>query len=394
MKGKLILLIVILSCCQSSKKKESGFMSELPVIDVSKNYPEKIIRLQDIADIEYIPLETTDDVLLGQNCVISYISDKYIIVYESLMKHDIFVFDRNGKNISHFNRKGQGGEEYSTIWPGGVVFDDKTEEIFVFASDRVVVYSLQGKFKRKFTTSGLYITRAFSFDDESLLVYIEQFDDIIENPYRLISKKDGSLIAVLEINLPVRYSNRVSLPIEFADGQMGTTISNIYIFYNMQWGNDFVIADISSDTIYRLTSKRELTPILVRKPSVHFSEPRKVWTSYFTTDKFILLQTYVLDLKALENNIKSSPVTLIHDFETGETNRVKFNDVDLFSTMWLPLAVVVGPNDLPKNTTALLFDPSLLKMFEKGNLLKGRLKELVSNLDEDDNPVVAIYKFK
>ena len=52
MKGKLILLIVILSGCQSSKKKESGFMSELPVIDVSKNYPEKIIRLQDIADIE------------------------------------------------------------------------------------------------------------------------------------------------------------------------------------------------------------------------------------------------------------------------------------------------------------------------------------------------------
>jgi len=400
---KIFFLILVLAGCQSGNK-ESGQTKELPVIDISKNYPEKTIMLQDVADIEYIPLETTDDVLLNQYCQISYISDKYIIVYESLLSNDIFVFDRKGKIISHFNRKGQGGEEYSAIWPGGVVFDDKTEEIFVFAPDRIVVYSLNGKFIRKITPTDLNINRAFSFDDESLLVYFEDYRKLLENttenpnrlisPYRLISKKDGSLIAVLNVNLPVIYSYMVSIPIEFADGQMGTSAAKIDVLYNMQYGDDYVIADRSSDTIYRLTSKRELTPILVRKPSVHSSEPRTIWTSYFTTEKFILLQTYILDLKALEKNIKKEPVTLIHDFETGETNRVKFNDVELFSTMWLPAGVIVGPCDLPKNTTAILLEPSLLKRFEKGNLLKGMLKELVSNLDEDDNPVVAIYKFK
>ena len=60
----------------------------LPVIDVLKNYPNKEIKIQDIADIEYVRLETTDDVLLSGHGSISdvsqlaYVSDKFIVIYE------------------------------------------------------------------------------------------------------------------------------------------------------------------------------------------------------------------------------------------------------------------------------------------------------------------------
>ena len=85
----------------------------LPVFDFSKNYPQKKMRLQEMADIEYVPLETTDDILLSDGAVLSAVTDKYILVHET--RHgDIFVFDRNtGKLYSHFNHKGQSGQEYT-----------------------------------------------------------------------------------------------------------------------------------------------------------------------------------------------------------------------------------------------------------------------------------------
>ena len=54
----------------------------LPVFDFTKDYPQKKLRLQDIANIEYVPLETAADVLLGGSSVLSAITDKYILVHE------------------------------------------------------------------------------------------------------------------------------------------------------------------------------------------------------------------------------------------------------------------------------------------------------------------------
>ena len=83
-----IFLSVMLFGCRflGSQKPKAG---DLPVIDVSKTYPKKEIRLQDIADIEYIPLETTDDVLLDRT-VLSYLSDKYIIAHDFCLKENGF----------------------------------------------------------------------------------------------------------------------------------------------------------------------------------------------------------------------------------------------------------------------------------------------------------------
>ena len=46
-----IILLILWGCQSGNQKPETG---NLPVIDLSKNYPKKEIRLQDIADIENI----------------------------------------------------------------------------------------------------------------------------------------------------------------------------------------------------------------------------------------------------------------------------------------------------------------------------------------------------
>ena len=46
------------SLCVSGMWKDKQSTNELITVDVTKNYPEKELTLQDFMDVEYIPLET------------------------------------------------------------------------------------------------------------------------------------------------------------------------------------------------------------------------------------------------------------------------------------------------------------------------------------------------
>jgi hypothetical protein len=332
MKIKNLILLASLFLTGSQAINPQSKTGSLPVFDISKKYPEKKIRLQDIADMEYVPLETTDDILLSDRAILSYVSDKYILVHEP-QHGDIFVFNRNGKIHSHFNHRGQSGWEY--IWIGaGTVFDEKNEEIFV-CSNSIQVYSLSGEYRRTLKINTLpYGKKVFNFDDEALLVYDDvEVDPGIKskpatNPYSLVSKKDGSTVSVLDIHLPERYSTRIA-QIE-PNNRWRPLI--LYFTQSMYHGQDFMIADISSDTLYLLTRNRKLTPVLTRKPSVHASaDPKTIWTTLLTTDKFILLGTIPL----VYNKGGRVPV-FMYEFETGETSEAPIFDAEFNVRRWSP----------------------------------------------------------
>lgn len=381
----LILLVsffLVGSQAVSSQTKTGN----LPVIDFSKTFPKKEVRLQDIADIEYIPLETTDDILLSGMASLSYVSDKYILIHE-FMQGDIFVFNRNGQLYSHFNHKGQSGQEY--LWmAGGTVFDEKNQEIFV-CSQAIQVYSLKGEYKRTLKVNTIVNEmKVLNFDDNTLLLY----EDIIidpdvksktkTKPYSLISKKDGSVVAILDIHIPKRYS---ITSIARTDDKKWQSIK-LFFPSNLLHGQDFMIADISSDTLFLLSRNRELTPLLTRKPSVHASEPRKIWTITLTTDKFMLIGLITLDFKSKGGQIP----TLMYAFETGETSNISILDADDGMRKWRSDK---SPT-IAKNTTAeLVQTSSLIKAYNKKQL-KGDVEKLAKTLTEDDNPVVRIIKFK
>ena len=84
----------------------------LPQIDVNEEYPEKEIFLQDVADIEYIPLETNEEMLFQGT--IAAVSDKGILGV-SQQGGKLFLFDRDGKAKNLICRKGDGPEEYNVI---------------------------------------------------------------------------------------------------------------------------------------------------------------------------------------------------------------------------------------------------------------------------------------
>ena len=392
----LVILTSILIIGSQAIKPQSKTGGELPLIDISKQYPKKQKRLQDMADIEYIPLETTDDVLLSDKSVLAYVSDKYILVYD-WESCDIYVFNRSGKIYSHFNRKGQSGREFVMIGGGGaigkkgVIFDEKNEEIFVCTySESIQVYSLNGEHKRTLKVSTLDSrSKVFNFDDETLLCYDDFQLDLTKksnpntNPYSLISKKDGSLISVFDIHLPERNATYV---IESSETNMsGTQTITVRVLgfpSSMNYGQDFMIADISSDTLYLLTQNKELTPLLTRKPSSH-ADPKILWVHLLTTDKFIILSKILLDFKG------GGMPHLIYEFETGEISEWSILDVELRQGWSQGTTPAIA-----KNMTAELIWPSSIIAAYKAKQLKGDVAKLAKTLDEEDNPIVRIIKFK
>ena len=61
MKVNLISVVLLFALAGCGKDKQST--DELVTINVNKDYPEKELILQDIMDVEYIALETTDQFL-------------------------------------------------------------------------------------------------------------------------------------------------------------------------------------------------------------------------------------------------------------------------------------------------------------------------------------------
>lgn len=370
--------------------KAESKTDKLPVVDFSKEYPKKEFLLQDIADISYVPLETTDDVLLSNRAVLSCVTDNYILVHE-FTRGDVFLFDRAGKIISHFSHKGPSGQEYPWIGSAGTILDEKNKEIYV-CSRSIQVYSLTGEYKRTLKINTLDVDRkVFNFNDDALLVY----DDIIiepsyanktkKSPYRLISKKDGTDIQNLDMFYPVRYSNQMAIETE-----KGWSSVILWSPDNKFYGKDFMIADMSSDTLLLLTQDKKLTPILRRKPSVHDTDPKLVWQTYLTTDRFVIIGALSLDF-----NSKGGPIPMyMYNFETKDIFRPTFLDAEFGMSEWSMGMALGGATATAKNVHAgLVQAESIINAYNKKQLNESATK-FAANLDVEDNFVVRIIKFK
>ena len=208
---KKIHWLIFISALLISGCKEEQSVSDLIRVDVlDTSYPEKELFIQDFMDVEYIPLETTDE-FINQGFV-QDVGEKYILVKNRKDNGDVFVYDRKGKALHKFNRKGQGPEEYVNIL--GMVLDEKNEEIFINShhTQRILVYDLYGNYKRTLKhqvgkgslesnpySSDLssFYWEVYNYDDNNLICY-DFLND--KTPFVLVSKKDGSITK--KINIP------------------------------------------------------------------------------------------------------------------------------------------------------------------------------------------------
>ena len=369
--------------------------STLPILDLSKDYPEKKVDIHELGEVEYIPLETTDESVMTVG-LLHFISDEYIIVQDLGV---IQIFDRKGKHITRFDHTGPGPKEYHYIH--GCKADFKTKELYIYDPKKIQVYSFSGEWIRTVGNIPEGIRPEFTYDyNEKYLITHNVFHDYWNfeklpadlTPYYLIDKQTGEFIP-----LPLTVKNRISRIVhkeikDISENVAQPIVEKILINPMLANGSDILIADFGLDTLYSYKNDR-LTPIAVQYPSAHSTNPPVVIAPFFYTDQFLIFKPVEIryDPKYALQPLDDAPL-MMWNRKTNEIYRIQLYDSN-------------RPNRKLKNTMEGMqlenpnqifiahYADKLCTDNEEGKL-KGKLKEVASKLTEEDCHVVAICKLK
>ena len=251
----LAIFLIIATGCGGNKKSNSSNNNTSTVatqdtfitVDVSKKYPLKELILQDIMDVEYIPLESTDEFLCQG--VVQAIGKEIILVKNVINDGDIFIFDRNGKGLRKFNRKGQGSEEY--IFNLSVFLDEDKGEIYVDEVIRnVLVYDLYGNFLRNIHRDKVKWINASNYNSDFLIARespsAQKGKDTDNQLFVLISKQNGNVVK----DFRIYFEKKIDWGITNHAGNTGAAPRPYPIIpYHDGW----LLMEPSSDTIFRIS---------------------------------------------------------------------------------------------------------------------------------------------
>lgn len=375
----LAIFLLIMAGCEGNNR----VVDDLIKVDVTKGYSEKEeLILQDFMDVEYIPLETKDD-FLNQG-FIQAIGKNIILVKNWNDNGDIFVYDRTGKAIRKINRKGQGSEEYVFMY--NITLDEDRGEMFIndLYAKKIIVYDLYGNFKRSFKHKegggSIFYVDIYNYDKECLICFDEYNE---EAPFVLISKEDGRVIK--EIKIPFKekkYLRHNSADISVSPGSIRSMI-----YYKENW----ILSELSSDTIYTFMPDHSLHPFIVRTPSIQSMDPEVMLVLRSITDRYYFMETIMNTFDFSKNTGFKRSFFMYDRQKKTICNYALYNgDYSIEKEIYLNF---LRPVNNEVETSQSLAAHELVSSYEKGEL-KGRLKEIAAKLDPEDNPVIMLIKYK
>ena len=375
-----ITLMASLIACKSQSEK-----TELITINVEKNYPKKELILQDFVDVEYIPLETTDEFI--NKGIVKAVGKNYIAVVNGGNEGDIFLYNRsNGKGVRKINRKGQGGEEYSQITQ--IVLDEEQNEMFIvdYPRQKFMVYNLEGKFLRDFNfDENSYYTFVYPYDKAHLIVYKDcaHHGQPQKSCHAIISKQDGKTIREISLS----YKELEDIRYTGMHEKYGEITAVPAHYLTIPARKDWYLASISSDTIYRHLPNGDKHPYMVRTPSINSMDPEVFLFPKMMTEQYDFL---VSIKKKMTEHFSFPSENLIYDKQEKAVYTYTIQNTDFEGS-----DVAIWESSLNPEVASyrILYAHDLVEAYEEGKL-KGRLKEIASTLDEEDNPVIMLMKQK
>lgn len=389
----LAIFLIIATGCGGNKKSNSSNNNTSTVatqdtfitVDVSKKYPLKELILQDIMDVEYIPLESTDEFLCQG--VVQAIGKEIILVKNVINDGDIFIFDRNGKGLRKFNRKGQGSEEY--IFNLSVFLDEDKGEIYVDEVIRnVLVYDLYGNFLRNIHRDKVKWINASNYNSDFLIARespsAQKGKDTDNQLFVLISKQNGNVVK----DFRIYFEKKIEWGITNHAGNTGAAPRPYPIIpYHDGW----LLMEPSSDTIFRISQDYSLSPFMARTPSIQSMKPAVFLLPCIFTDRYHFMETITMEANFLRN--EGFPKTqLVYDKK--ENSLFEYTMLNNDFPEKGPVNFTMQETTNSEIAFWQKMEPhELIEAYAKGQL-KGKLKDIAAELQEDSNPVIMLVKYR
>ena len=411
--------LICLNGC--SDKKSVISEGKYPVIDISNsigNY-KKVYASDYFSSIELIPLE------IKNNCSINMIEGSTVLVNDSLifiiselstnhipLLRDIFVFNRSGKFLNKIGGIGQGPGEFIGVHK--VFLNHEKPTIFVDTYYDIYEYEYDGKFINSFhRPNELSVLDVFTYLEKNIFIGAMKYSasnrckyilfdgvgDIIECfPGRCFINSDiqgySYWLSAIE---PFRIDKQLYLKDCLNDTLYTFENSNFQPAYVFDFGKDaYPLGEINED------GQKEIKYIV--DANMRYIGIKNI----IGTQKYFFYSVLIPPILPKPNYIKEHNriVHGVYDVNKNtnvllDTDRYKkrgiINDLD----GGLPIfpQYYAGNNEIvdvwqADDMLEILTDEYFTSKTIKDKQANQKLKDLLKNLQEDDNPIIVIAKIK
>lgn len=359
----------------------------VPVVDLGKDYPEKVLKLSDIGDVRYVALETTDESLIKSYNHIAMDSERIVITDRS--QNQVFIFDKNGKFLNRIFQCGGGPKDYQRITLSCVDFGRN----YVYILDntllnRIKVYDFDGAFVKQINLSAVpWPDQMYVYDDSHLIIHCDPNNlskkKVGNVPYLLINTSTGKATPLnLKVDMPIS-----SMVIKYGSDGLATAANQMDIYPLTKNGGKITVSDFSQPIVFQLENGK-LTPIIKRSG---VGEPnagsKRISAVQNVSDRYILFRSFIVRDEKSSGKIQvTEPRITMYDRANKTIVEVDVYNEDLNA----PGVIETWNNELPENTAVSVIPKFVLDKRHSQGKLSDTLEKLYSALDEEANDVLMI----
>ena len=383
MKYNFIIWLTCLGLFFSCSTKQE---SELITIDVNKSYPMKKLKISDLADVSYVKLSTERDFLVKSRVLAT--SDNYIVTKGG--SQNILVFDKQGNPVYSFSHEGNGPHEYLNA--STVMIDEKESLLYIhdIQLQKMFAYRLDGEFVYEYDTDNFRFV--YQFNENHFIIYHQITNRINADmtPYfSIVNKKTGQLVKKIEV--PQAINKIVNLEVTMGEGEQKMVYSAMHLPLIRTLDDDFLLNELSSDTIYRIHQDLSMEPWIVRKPGIEGMSRQVSLEAGVETSLYQFFTLTSVHPDNMDNMFEESP--LVYDKLEDKVYRyeVEMEEHEDFHPNFSAHIVNCDVRSGFGLSRFQVFD--LQEALENG-FLHGKLQEITDELDDEDNPLVILYHFK
>ena len=133
------LIACILLSCNSPKTENNGPQTFHIDLNATNDEADKLCKRM---EMRLLPLESNDHSIFNDESAKMHVKGNTMIVEDPSQNGHIFVFDNQGNFIRHWNRTGQGDEEYTR----NLSMTTTDDKIYIQDHTRIQVYDYEGNY--------------------------------------------------------------------------------------------------------------------------------------------------------------------------------------------------------------------------------------------------------
>lgn len=369
----VIILIVLLPSCGERRQKSENSAEIIAKVEVPES--GKSFDVGQMADLEkLIPLETTEDVIIGEISKLE-MDDSHIVILDKRMR-TVWLFGIDGRFIRKIGRLGNGPKEYVSL--DDMCFDKESGTVWIWDRTKQVMleYDLTGELLKEVATG--FSSNVFAKTKDGFWLY-----------YSYLKNPDNSTLILVdeEMNQLVKgfFPTKEPFPVSMSSGFTS-------------WGGKEYFYFPLSNVLYSLdgTDARPYIEFDFGEQTLPYSRIMEMSRKEYKT--VVGSGSYLGDL----TNVRLSDKYCFFQFSSTVENKyvtayygvldLKTSDVEVFSYL-VPSDLLVDFSSLLCVTAGgELVYPIYPSKYDP--MYYDELRTLVLDVTDESNPVLALYKLK